>query len=364
MALIATAALTMGCRSSTPEHAQPVEGAGAVVAEVPVAPVPIEAAVRDLPLAGDVLDSGTEISGMAWWGDRLVLVPERLGLEEDPNEVNIAGPQYVFVLERAAIEAVVLNGDPGPLNPRKVSVTPDITSIAGLDGFEGLAVGPDGTGYFLVETHTNKAGDNPSYVVRASWGSDDIIALDLANKVTLPRPSTHSNMAHEAGFVWDGIFHALYELNSPLFVPNPAAARFDAELKPIADIPFPELLYRLTDVTAPSADGRFWGLNFRFPGSKTKGPAACECPLFKKFGIGRTHATEEHVERILEFQVTDEGVELVDRAPVLLKLDHDWRDKGARNWEGIVRFGDGVLAVTDKYPKPHTRLGFIRLPSP
>ena len=60
------------------------------------------------------------------------------------------------------------------------------------------------------------------------------------------------------------------------------------------------------------------------------------------------------VARLLEFELTETGIELADRPPIQLEL----HPLELRNWEGIVRLEDrGFLLVTDKFPE--TILGFV-----
>jgi hypothetical protein len=64
------------------------------------------------------------------------------------------------------------------------------------------------------------------------------------------------------------------------------------------------------------------------------------------YGIGLTHQEQDQVERLLAFVIEEDGIKLVDQAPIYLEISGD----EARNWEGIVRYKHGFLLVTDKYP--------------
>jgi len=132
---------------------------------------------------------------------------------------------------------------------------------------------------------------------------------------------------------------------------------FDLQLNPLGTLPFVPLEYRLTDVTSPDAEGRFWAINYFYPGDKGKlNPAADE--LTDLYPAGPTHAQSEVVERLVEFQYTPAGVVRTDTPPIQLQL---LSGGDARNWEGIVRLDErGFLLVTDKYPQ--TILAFVPLP--
>ena len=118
-------------------------------------------------------------------------------------------------------------------------------------------------------------------------------------------------------------------------------------------LPFPTIEYRLTDATETDGEGRFWMINYlKDGGVKKLDPAPDE--LAAQYGLGLTHAEAQAVERLVEFQVTEEGVVRTHTPPIQLQL----LDDQSRNWEGIVRLGQrGFLLMTDKYPE--TILGFV-----
>ena len=58
--------------------------------------------------------------------------------------------------------------------------------------------------------------------------------------------------------------------------------------------------------------------------------------------------SEQTIERLVEFKITDNFIELTNEDPISLTLESG----KSRNWEGIVRFEEsGFLIVTDKYPR-------------
>jgi hypothetical protein len=80
-------------------------------------------------------------------------------------------------------------------------------------------------------------------------------------------------------------------------------------------------------------------------------------PLGAQYGIGKTHQTNFNVERLVEFQYSDSGIQRVNRAPIQLVLE----GLEGRNWEGIARLDDrGFLLITDRYPT--TLFGFVPMP--
>ena len=115
--------------------------------------------------------------------------------------------------------------------------------------------------------------------------------------------------------------------------------------------------YRITDSTDLDGTGRFWALNYFWPGDKTELKPAADA-LAAKYGEGSTHARFTTVERLVEFQYTETGISLVDTPPIQLELIDD---DNSRNWEGVVRLdGIGFLLMTDTHPE--TILGFVPAP--
>lgn len=323
----------------------------------PTAP---ELPVRLLPLSGGAADVTEEISGLAWHGDDLILLPERLGLKERDHRL-VAGPQHLWALDRAAVARAIAGG-PAPLIPRAVPVTPELAAWrpGEIDGFEAITFAGD-TAWLLIETYQSAGGDNPGWLVRGHLGPDGL-ALDLASARAIPRPTRHENSGYEAIFRWRGGVCAVYELNDAALVPAPRARCFDHALKPLFDLALPHLAWRVTDATEPDAAGRLWVINYRYPGSRKADPEPADEALVRRFGAGPTHARYAQVERLVAWEIGDAGVRLADRAPIQLQLTADWDAGGARNWEGVVRSSGGLLVVTDEYPGPTTLLGFVPLP--
>jgi hypothetical protein len=104
----------------------------------------------------------------------------------------------------------------------------------------------------------------------------------------------------------------------------------------------------------PRSRGRFWAINYFFPGDAEQIDPAPDS-LAEEYGEGPTHTRFTTVERLVEFQYTDTGILRTATAPIQLQLIDD---DHSRNWEGLARLeGQGFLIVTDKHPE--TILGFV-----
>jgi hypothetical protein len=195
------------------------------------------------------------------------------------------------------------------------------------------------------------------YVVRGQIKPDlSALTLDAATRKEIPHPVEIDNMCDEAILVSDGQVLTFFEANGANINPQPAVHRFDTGLIPQDTGMLPNIEYRLTDVTARDAAGRFWAINYMYPGDKGKLEPAPD-PLAVQYGVGESHTKSETVERLLEFEINSDGVQLTDTFPVWLQLLPD----EARNWEGLVRLDQrGFLLITDKFPE--TILAFVPYP--
>ena len=115
--------------------------------------------------------------------------------------------------------------------------------------------------------------------------------------------------------------------------------------------PFTQIDYRITDVTSLDSQNRFWAINYFFPGDTFL--ARDNDPLVLGYGLGATHRNYNHIERLVEFQYSEQGITRIDQPPLYLQLNAI-----QHNWEGVVRLDQrGFLLATDKFP--NTLLGFV-----
>lgn len=312
-----------------------------------VAPTPATAAeqpVTLINLAGPIADKSAEISGLAWHGEDLILLPqypERFG----------PGAGILFALPKTEIIAALDGKNSAPLTPQALElVAPGLKeSIADFQGFE--AIGFRGDQVFLT-IEAGQGAEMHGYLVSGSLAGTTL-TLDTANVVEIALPIKSENHSDEALLVTTDKILTFYELNGADLVPQPAVRAYTFDLQPLADLSFPALEYRLTDITLAS-DGQVWALNYFFPGDTDMLPKVD--PLAQTYGEGATHAQSDQVERLVPLQYSDAGLTLTDSAPLQLSLVKD-----SRNWEGLVVLDQrGFLLATDKYPG--TLLGFVPRP--
>lgn len=321
------------------------------------AAMPPEHSVRTLALAGPLAHRDAEISGMAWHGDTLVLLPQypgRFAVGSDSVQTDGAHREAgaVFVLTRAEIEAHLEADEPAPLRPRAVAF--DAAGVAervlGFEGYEALVF--DGDRAFLT-VEFEYGVDIQGYLVAGTFGPDGL-RLDAETLTPLPAQTRIGNLSYESLLFVDGGVLALQEANGAAVNPAARAYAFGPDFALRDSLRLPALEYRLTDATEPDAHGRFWAMNYFFPGDEPLlRPAADSLAL--AHGAGPTHRRHRTVERLVELRHDGRRIVRTRRAPIQLELLGDDRP---RNWEAVARLGErGFLLATDKYPE--TILGFV-----
>jgi len=303
----------------------------------------VEAAITQIALVGPLAEKKAEISGLAWYQDHLILLPQHPSFSEEGS--------FLYTLTRRDIEAYLDSESPEPLLATPVIfITPDYAQM--IDGFEGYeAIAFDGEDVYLTIEADTKEGMR-GYMVQGKIAPDlsEIVVNTLLPAEILPQADL-KNLTYEALLVADDKLLAIYEANGMNMNDFPQALRFDKDLKEEEPLPFPPIEYRITDATALDENDRFWVVNYYSGSDKFRAESD---PIAEEFGIGPTHGLYEHGERLVELQLTDSGITLSGAAPIQFELPNE----EARKWEGLARLGErGFLVATDK--SPNSILGFV-----
>lgn len=344
-----TILIMIGCRGApsrpTSSNTVPTRSIAANTAEAGS-----EQPLTVIPLAGQISGSQAEISGLAWYGNYLILLPQY------PSRFGSNDTGTVFALPKTDILAFLDGKSTQALDPIKIPfIAPDLKNkVRGYEGFESITFTGDRT-FLTIES---KPGDMRGYLISGEIKPDlSELRLDTNNLVEILPQAELSNMSDESITIAGEYLVTIYEANGANVNPNPTARIFDlGTLQPKGTIPFPNIEFRVTDATSVDEAGRFWVINYFFTGDTKLDPAA---DLIKdQFGEGPTHSIYDTVERLVEFQFSETAITMTSTPPVQLELIDD---DHARNWEGIVRLDSrGFLLATDKYPE--TILGFVPLP--
>lgn len=298
-----------------------------------------EVEVIPLKIPGRIQAPNFEYSGLAWFGENLVLLPQFPAGKEfsrDANLFAINGNDLLLAIDDPDLE----------LGVRDVPIiNSDLRDqIRGFEGFESI-VFVDQIAYLTIES---RAGSPMmGYLIRGEvQGELESITLDINSLTDLVPFSSESNATFEAMTYWNGKLYIIYEHNSMQGEKMPVAYRYNLNLELERQIPFAVMDYRVTDATISDSSGRFWVMNYFFPGDTHL--AVDQDLLLERYGEGQTHARYDPVERLVELQIKDNQVSRIDQPPIYLKL---LENNIARNWEGIVLLEDlGFIVVTDTFP--------------
>ncbi len=301
--------------------------------------------VQEIALSGPASEARAEISGMAWCGDDLILLPQYPHLFTE-NDI-----PHIFSISRTIIDDFISGENTDPIEPEMIPFheTNLASVILGFEGFEAIAFAGN---TFYVTIEASPAAGMMGYLATGEVQGDcEALLIDADSLVSIEPQANLGNMSDEMIVLHDQQVYTFYEANGINVNPDPVSHRFSPDLSIHIDVPLDSVEYRLTDATAADETGFFWAINYFFPGDTKLQPGPDSIAL--SYGLGLSHQDAEQVERLVAYQITEDRILLADLDPIYLTLTDD----EARNWEGLVQYGDGFLLVTDKYPS--TILGFV-----
>lgn len=303
-----------------------------------------ERVARSLPLVGPMLQPEAEISGLAWYGDVLVLLPQY------PHKWD----HSLFGLHKADLARAIAGEIDQALEPFPIPLHGS-KAMRQLEGFEGLeAIAFVGDTVYLLSEASMPGGYMQGYLLVGTIRPDlTAVEMDMTHIVGLATQSQFMNHSYEALLPTPAGIVSIFEVNGVQINADPHALLHGPDLAPHPAIAMPAVEYRLTDATAMNEAGEFWMINFHWPGSKRLMPE--EDPIATHWGEGPSQSQSDIVERILKFRLTDIGVEWINEAPLELQL---LNAAVARNWEGIALWENtGFLVATDRFPT--TTLAYV-----
>lgn len=306
-----------------------------------------EQPVQYIQLQGEIAGPDAELSGLAWYGDTLILLPQY------PDRFGKDSGAF-FALPKQEILDYLDGANQTPLEPTLIHLNaPKLKkSIDNFQGYESIAFRGD---QVFVTIEAGKGTDMHGYLASGTISPDlSNITLNLQSLIEIPLPIQSKGRSDEAIVILGNSIVTLFEANGLVINPNPIAEVFDLNLKPLGSIPFPNIEYRITDAAAIKDDS-FWVIDQLT--SDNPDLVANDDPLVDKYGQGRTHSEQDQVERLIKLNYSPDGITLADTPPIQLVLD----GSVTRKWEGLALLDNlGFLLVTDKSPK--TLLAFVKRP--
>jgi len=275
---------------------------------------------KEIPLGGLVTDRKQEISGMTIHRNNVILLPENLN-------------GYYFYIPFIEITNTLNTGDT-ILPVQKTLTTRKLKErYPGLDGFEAIAFNGDDV-YIMIEVRID--GKMAGLLI---WGSiiPSTMEIDIPeeNLMIIKPPAQIDNFSFESLTITDGQLIMIYETNGHKTINRPFQYVVNLDDMSINKTPFPHIDFRLTDATSV-IDNRFWMINYYWTGDK------------ETLGV----PNDVGIERLVEFKLGYNGIERSNSEYITLDNLDD-----PHNWEGLIRFGNGFLICTDKWPR--MVLGYI-----
>ncbi|MBN2424425.1 MAG: hypothetical protein JXR46_09495 [Calditrichaceae bacterium] len=303
-----------------------------------------EIEVRRLSVSAPLTDPKMEISGLTWYKNRLIILPQY------PEKFE----SYLYYIEKNDLLNHIFNTPKQVIEPQKIHIEnyEFLKKRKGYEGFEAICF-HDSMVYMTSEFCNNDS----CFSILISGTIDpgeNTIRMDDNLVYRINAQTNLTNFSEEAIIYSDNRIITFYEVMGRNVNAKPVAHRFTPDLKALPPLQVENIEYRTTDATILDSNNHFWIINYLWPG-EIPSLGIEDDPLFRKYGIGKSHSKSRAVERLLEMELTPDGIKLTDREPVLLKL---MDERESRNWEGIVRLDSlGFIIATDK--NPETIIGFV-----
>jgi len=296
-----------------------------------------------LKIGGPIKNSDEEVSGMDWYNDNLILLPENLN-------------GYVYAIKKAELDSRINGNDTTTIFPEQIKLnTPNYKELVpGFDSFEAIAF----RGYEVYLTIEIKFADSMSCLLARGHIDEKTLEITVPeqNLTVMDVPTYVDNMSYESLVIDEDRVIALFEANGDSLIRAPYALSINSSGNDIIKHPLSSINYRIADATRIDKNNRFWVINYFFPGDR-KALKPGNDILASKYGKGPSHSNSNRVERLVEYEIKNEQVLLTKSAPIEIELEGK---KVSRKWEALARYGnEGFLIATDKYPKPHTLLAFL-----
>ena len=303
----------------------------------------IERTPKLLKIGGLIKNSDEEISGMDWYNDNLILLPENLN-------------GYVFAIKKSELDSRINGNDTTTIFPKQIKFnTPNYSELVpGFDSFEAIAF----RGYEVYLTIEIRFADSMSCLLARGHIDEKTLEITVPeqNLTVIDVPTYVDNMSYESLVIDKDRVIAIFEANGDSLIKDPYALSINSSGNDIIKYPLSSINYRIADATKVDKNNRFWVINYFFPGDRKVLKPSNDI-LASKYGNGPSHSRSDRVERLIEYEIKNGKVSLTKSAPIEIELEGE---KTSRKWEALARYGnEGFLIATDKYPKPHTLLAFL-----
>lgn len=285
-----------------------------------------------IQLEGDIAERKLEASGLTWYNDNLIILPQF------PHKWDNEFDGAIYFIPKESIESYLRGENRNPIKGEKISFIADGLDEIGKrwgSGYEAITFVGD-TCYVSIESV--KSGESTSFIVKGKINfKEKIITLNSDSKIELKSQTGIHNMGEETIVANNGSVFSIHEANGENVNKSPTAIKLSGSLNVEEKIPFPNVEYRITDATSVDLIGKFFAINYFYPGE------------FEKLKPNLSEEEKDKaIEQILEFQILDDKIIRTTKSPIVISKGKN--EKGS-NWEGIVKFNDGFLIITDMFPE-------------
>lgn len=286
--------------------------------------------LQRIELAGDLAKKEFEASSLAWYKNYLIILPQF------PHKWDNQFDGAIYFISQKELNNYISGEDKSPIKGEKIHFIAD-----GLDEIGKR----DGSGYEAITFINDKVfvsiesidkDSSSSFIVKGNLDFENRkLVLDKNSKYEIKSQTNIYNMGEEAIFTHKNYIYALHEANGININKSPFSTKLDIELNFVSKIEMPNIDFRITDATSVDSIGKFYALNYYYPGE------------FKKLKPSLVNK-ETSIEQIIEFHLENNKIELTNKNPILIS---NQIEKNGHNWEGIARYNNGFLLITDMFPE-------------
>lgn len=284
--------------------------------------------VKELSFSGVLNERKSEISGLAWYKNNLIILPQY------PFK-SVLGKDALYTIDKSDLSNAIENDI--QLSPKELTLTvSDLDKkIDGFEGFESIVFHGN---VVFVTIEANHNGKMSSYLIKGNIKSDlSELVLNEQTLTLIPISHQLKNMSYESIMIYKNEIFVFFEANGKNVNSDPVVHCFDLNLNYLRSKKIDQIDYRITDVTQPKND-HFWAINYMWSG---------ENDLLKP-----ENPSKKSIEKLVQFHISNNEIKL--KRTIDLSVS-----KKSHNWEGLVHFDDkGFIIATDKYPS--SIIGFIK----
>jgi len=216
-------------------------------------------------LAGDLAERKLEASGLAWYKDHLIILPQF------PHKWDDEFDGAIYFIPKERIESYINGEDKNPIEGRKIKFVAEGLDEIGKrrgSGYEAITFIND-TVYVSIESINGD--ESESYVVKGVFDfAEKKIVLNANSKFEIKSQTKIHNMGEETILEFNNYIYVIHEANGGNVNESPFATKLSGNLAQEEKIIFPNIEYRITDATQVDSTGKFYAINYFYPGEFKK----------------------------------------------------------------------------------------------